>query len=511
MMRLILLMLMCAGPVLAQPFRAVETNLPGLVFGAIELADIDLDGRLDVIVTRTAHTDTTVTGNPSLRVHLNRGLVNGRLEFEEVQRRLDGYFLPSLNVKDIDGDSDVDIVVSGRNDAGRLQTSIYENTSAGTLQLASALSMGLPGASKNGGILEVVNEKAMALADLDNDGDLDAVTLVSGASMLGVFRNDGNAFTEIAGVPNKQAVNGILQAGDVDNDGDIDILVADRRAEGTPETYILVNEGNFVFSVLDAGLPGVDFGSVTWADMDNDGDLDVLVSGGDVTPESGEAETQVQGIYRNDNGTFNRLDVPFGLHSTFVDFDNDGDLDVLSNTYSEERNLHVFLLRNDGTGQFDRVPEVLPGVWWGAIKVGDLDNDGDMDVLLAGEDLGGSAGKRQGDDDVQAPFLRMYLNEASAVNNEPAPPQDLQATFLGDQALFEWTPGLDAETSVAGLTYNLRVGTTPGGDDVLASASHTSGIRMVSAPGNVGHNLAWTVNGLDPNIEYFWSVQAVDA
>ncbi|MEM6337712.1 MAG: T9SS type A sorting domain-containing protein, partial [Bacteroidota bacterium] len=39
----------------------------------------------------------------------------------------------------------------------------------------------------------------------------------------------------------------------------------------------------------------------------------------------------------------------------------------------------------------------------------------------------------------------------------------------------------------------------------------TSGIRMVSAPGNVGHNLAWTVNGLDPNIEYFWSVQAVDA
>ena len=79
---------------------------------------------------------------------------------------------------------------------------------------------------------------------------------------------------------------------------------------------------------------------------------------------------------------------------------------------------------------------------------------------------------------------------------------------------FSWTAATDAETPQPGLTYNLRVGTTPGGDEIMSGMAIVGGSddakRLVPAMGNCQHDTSWTLKGL-PSRTYYWSVQAVDA
>ena len=65
------------------------------------------------------------------------------------------------------------------------------------------------------------------------------------------------------------------------------------------------------------------------------------------------------------------------------------------------------------------------------------------------------------------------------------------------------------QTPAAGLTYNLRVGTTPGGNEILSAMAAASGLRKVARLGNVNHRLQWTLK-LPAAPFYYWSVQAVD-
>ena len=79
---------------------------------------------------------------------------------------------------------------------------------------------------------------------------------------------------------------------------------------------------------------------------------------------------------------------------------------------------------------------------------------------------------------------------------------------------FSWNAASDEETLTPTLTYNLRVGTTPGGDDMMPAhaivGGATDGERLVPAMGNVQHNTSWTLKGL-PADTYYWSVQTIDS
>ncbi|MHC5057705.1 MAG: hypothetical protein ACYTKD_23790 [Planctomycetota bacterium] len=80
----------------------------------------------------------------------------------------------------------------------------------------------------------------------------------------------------------------------------------------------------------------------------------------------------------------------------------------------------------------------------------------------------------------------------------------------GSDVTFSWNAATDAETPQAALTYDLRVGTTPGGDEISAGhADSVSGLRRIPAMGNANGNLSWTAKGLAADT-YHWSVQAVD-
>ncbi len=117
--------------------------------------------------------------------------------------------------------------------------------------------------------------------------------------------------------------------GDYDNDGDLDIALSGDTGLTTSITRIYRNDGAAGFTRITAGLAGVKRGSLAWGDYDNDGDLDLLVTG---RQPSFPTDLLITMVYRNDAGTFLGSG-PAGVEYASVawgDYDNDGDLDLLA-------------------------------------------------------------------------------------------------------------------------------------------------------------------------------------
>ncbi len=238
--------------------------------------------------------------------------------------------------------------------------------------------------------------------DYDNDGDLDLALTGVWVPTLGdeiqvderyseIHKNNGDGtFTKIPDQMIKVA-DGSLDWGDYDNDGDLDLVIAGFYEDDTTAidiAKIYRNDGNDIFTEVPSNLIGFESGFIQWADLDNDGNLDIISSGG---------------IYRNmGNDIFTEITPHFeGVKA--ADLDNDGDLDILSANNS----LEVYV--NNGDFQFVSVNiQTQPGnrqnqnnyknssynlipdgsnsmmEFYGSYDIGDYDNDGDLDILEVG-------------------------------------------------------------------------------------------------------------------------------
>lgn len=95
-------------------------------------------------------------------------------------------------------------------------------------------------------------------------------------------------------------------------------------------------------------------------------------------------------------------------------------------------------------------------------------------------------------------------NIGASANSTPSEPANLFSGISGDQATMQWGFGSDDITPIQ--TYNLRVGTTSGGNEIMSSMT---GSRLIPDFGNVSQNTFWTLKELDPGT-YFYSVQSID-
>jgi hypothetical protein len=164
------------------------------------------------------------------------------------------------------------------------------------------------------------------------------------------------------------------------------------------------------------------------------------------------------------------------------------------------------LYQNHGNSFVD-IGSPFEGADNSAIAWGDYDNDGDLDLLISGMHYFTGAA------------TRLYRNDMGVANTTPSAPVHLSSTVSGDSLALHWEPASDAQTRTSGLTYNLRVGTTPGGAEIVSPmADLATGYRLQPQLGNVNHNKRWIIRYLsgkfgtqDPSSwTLYWSVQAID-
>ena len=233
--------------------------------------------------------------------------------------------------------------------------------------------------------------RGSAWADYDGDGDLDLFTMGS-FSGLALYRNDGKDFSEHAeeaGLVGKAGMGCLF--GDFDNDGDPDLYIVRDGWYGASPNSLYRNEGNGTFADIGSTSGVADEGSgftTCWGDLDNDGNLDLVVTNGvtgDGTPNR---------LYLGDGqGQFKDVGEEAGIRpgrsigSALGDYDNDGDLDLYVANFS---GINTFY-RNDGELNDDDV--VFTDVTQKTrtqLPVGgyftfffDFDNDGDLDLFCS--------------------------------------------------------------------------------------------------------------------------------
>ena len=484
--------MLTTASVVAQPFNFTYVgNDLEFSYGGLGYADVDQDGHFDLVIG--GNTSGVAPYRPTSFVarSLPQEIRSGQPYQAFDRSNLSTTFWHNTVAwTDYDRDGDLDFLMTGTTrpevpfDAA---TRLYQNNGAGQFQ------------ERQPGIVNVYGS-SLDWGDYDNDGDDDLLLIGTGADearQTALYRNDGDGTFASVETALPDASYGAVAWGDYDNDGDLDLVLSGVDPSGVYVTSIYRNDGAGSFVDIQAGLERVAFGSVDWGDYDNDGDLDLLLTGGQL---SLDLLTGVLRLYRNDQGRFTAVDT--GMENIvdgearWADYDSDGDLDVLV-TGSKVLTDHPLsrIYRND-EGTF--VHNInLANMYAAQAMWGDDDSDGDLDLIMMGLDSR------------ERLITLMYRNEERVPNAPPVAPTDLQATPQGTSVNLAWTEALDDRTPVAALTYNLRVGTSPGAMDVISPLAMPTGERLLAHRGNVDLNTQWTLRNLSGGT-YYWSVQAID-
>jgi hypothetical protein len=254
---------------------------------------------------------------------------------------------------------------------------------------------------------------AITLADVDRDGDLDVVTANGGWvawERIGLWLNDGRGSFQAAPerVPDQRHLGSSIAAGDLDRDGDID-LVLGVFGYGVPDVRnrVLFNDGEGTFrDVTETVMPAWTSTCATFQlsdatrdvvllDADRDGDLDLYF-----------ANWCQDRLFLNDgtghffDATIERLPIDADQTNAVAagDLDGDGDVDLaLGNMATATSTGRNRLYLNDGSGRFVDRSDLLP--WTGgttmAVAIGDIDRDRDLDILFGSCGFGYGAEGRQ--------------------------------------------------------------------------------------------------------------------
>lgn len=462
--------------------------------GDITVADTDADGDLDIVVSGDEN------GVKKLGYFINEG----SMTFSE---QTNTAFVPVSHTAefgwaDYDLDGDLDAIESGWKADGAF-AGVFSNDGSGTFSLTS---VEVPQVAPTSG-----------WGNFNNDAYPDMYVFGNGAGTCKLFFNNGDGtFTENTPFENFNWVDPEASLVDYDNDGDVDIFITGwDDVNATRYSKIFVNtDGSF--AEQDLGLLEKGYGSATWGDYDNDGDPDLLLNG-DGGAGSGEESSDIYRLYKNTGGAFSEAatfstfrQISVGDGGRFADWDNDGDLDIIVSGWSGNLGRQaVAIFTNEGGDTFSELTAAtgdIPGVSESSIEVADLDNDMDLDLLISG-----FSGNQGAPNTYDRNINIIYTNAASTPNTAPMAPTGLSASVEGSDVTLSWNPASDNQTASLGLNYNFYIKNQSSGEWVVfPNADISTGKRMVTGLGNAYQNTEWIVKNL-PDGTYQWSVQAIDA
>ena len=363
---------------------------PAIGTGPIGVAvgDVDGDGDLD-FVTANGNVNGTLTSS-TVSVRLNGGDATGSNTgtFSNGSDLAMAGNPRSIALGDVDGDGDLDLVVANSNGANvsvRLNGGDATGSNTGVFGGGSEVST-------------VALPRNVVLGDVDGDGDLDLVTANASGPTVSVRLNGGDASGSNTGVFSNGSEVGVgnsitVALGDVDGDGDLDLVAANNSTTGT--VSVRLNGGNASGSNTGTFSNGseVSIGSgprgVALGDVDGDGDLDLLAANN----ADGTVSVRLNGGdgLGGGTGTFsNGSDPAVGsspITMNLADVDGDGDLDLVTANGIASGTVSVRLnggnAAGGGTGVFSSGSTVTVGNTPRAVALGDVDGDGDLDLLAA--------------------------------------------------------------------------------------------------------------------------------
>ncbi|HKK44438.1 MAG TPA: FG-GAP-like repeat-containing protein, partial [Balneolaceae bacterium] len=461
-------------------FTPGTSDMEGVYHASSAAGDYDNDGDLDFIVTGINSSNQAVT-------NLYRN--NGDNTFSEVNANIVDVEYGSTVWGDIDGDGDLDLLITGSTDGTNngVLTKIYRNDGNDTFTDLNVS-------------IDAVMESSLNLGDVDSDGDLDL--LITGFdgnrnAITKLYKNDGNGgFTEFTTSSFTGIYYGSSNMVDYDGDGDLDIFINGTSSVHKATTKLYNNDGSGVFTEV----TGDDFfdlssGSSDWEDFDNDGDLDVAYNGvyTITAPFVGDIVEYQTRLYKNNgDGTFSYIDSgQQGLSSgslNWVDYNGDGNSDLFI-TGTTSAGDQTYLYKNKGDGTFDDSGINLPPVSYGSSTWGDFDGDGDLDVLITGDNSGNFTTGIYYNGPISAPSVKTASVDTYDIETAT---MGGNVTDAGGVTVTEW-----------GVVYSSADQTPTIGESSVIKKANGTGTGTFSksipglSPGTQYHVQAYAINSVD--------------
>jgi predicted nucleotidyltransferase len=372
----------------------------------------------------------------------------------------------SIAFADIDGDKDMDVLITGDS-----ISKLYINDAMGNYsEVAETPFIG-------------VSNSSIAFADIDGDKDMD-VLITGNSSDLGpvtkLYTNDGKGnYIHVTETPFIGVFASSIAFADIDGDEDMDLLITGDSASspshmkftGISKLYINDGVGGFT-EELETLFDPVTSSSIAFADIDGDKDIDLLITGSFISK-----------LYTNDgNGNYAEvLETPFdGVRyssSAFADIDSDGDMDVLitGNASKSGHNSSPIpiskLYINDGNGFFTELDsEPFDGVFFSSIAFTDMDGDMDLDVMITGRvSFSQTITKSYFNDGINTNFREEFVNNNIQVSPNPVS-NELKISNISDinhVIIYNSTGQIIKKFLVKNDEINLDVSTFPSGGYIL--------------------------------------------
>jgi len=402
-----------------------------------------------------------------------------------------------ISLGDFDGDGFVDVAVTGNDENEEGFLGIYKNNK-------------LEGGKyfvKYATCPKIGNYSSCVWSDIDSDGDLDllATGFLIGTSYMKFYFlenkvNEGKGFS-IEELFDEGFQNGNIACADYNNDGWIDIAVTGNGGTYTSnlstKTVIYKNLG---YGDFDSGteLEGLNQSYVSWFDYDSDGDMDLALCGYKFL---GSPDKLII-IYENqgapDYNLVKSTEIK-GIRGGIIswgDYNNDGYGDFFAGGESEEV-ASSWIYSYDGT-KFKKVQSLIglqrvAGAW------ADYDNDGDLDLFYCGQDTTTNKG-----------FSYFYYNDTPTLNSPPSTPSNPVSSYGLGILNLKWDASSDDHTSKTGLNYCIRVGTISLSSGVASGVISTPFIGF-QPPANYYDSPGIALIDLPEDTTYFWQVRAIDS
>ena len=488
---------------------------------AMVFGDYDNDGDLDLFYVGGQQADRMFVG-------LLKNTGNGAFEVVTLSEDFVALQQASAAWMDYNNDGNLDLIVVGTPDGTTTYTYVMKNIGAEEdYAFEEDLDNYLPGVYGEG---NDNTQHMIAPVDYDNDGWTDLVINGNAGGkwdgehgrMVALFKNVEGVFefvddkATIGAEVFAQVNGGGVTVADLNNDGYMDLLVSgyddealksDGESKGNGASYVYMNNGNGGYTKLDMTFAAAENQGLLFAiDANNDGWLDMVEIGRDLN--NGWANSA--NLYMNDkSGKFTKAEDPglFGGQTVIGmgDFNNDGFMDYAHTGYPT-----VSIAYGNGDGTFTEVGFTsITGLdqlsaRGGATSAVDLNGDNTLDIQVSGW----SDANGRWSDGIAYNTVKDTLGAALPANAAPSAPQNVAVQKGANGYIITWEAATDDNTPAAALRYNIMAKAADGSVWMLVPADPATGKQKVAglAPAYLT-TLSYTFKGTG---DYTFAVQAID-